>query len=365
MSNGFAILSKQIVDEALMISGDEVSQSMNGSDAYSARYDEALLFAANAHRQQFRKRAPGEPRIPYTTHLLDASSLVWIGGGDEDQAIAALLHDLVEHAYYAGIEEDIRVGFGDRVLEMVLGCSDVEPGAERKTDDWEERVASYLKHLDTADIDTLVVTWADKTSNARYLVNDLEAGRDVFALFDTNPQRTIGFYRELADLYRRRMGDTREVRYLESLIYKMRDFHKVSNFWPIYQRTSLHFGDVNVIQTSEGTVGKFPFAAPVYVLTAANPMSVALPDEENALRNSLLVTQLTRDGLQIMECVGRADDWQEPGFLLHGDVTAEQARHYGRCHGQKAIFRIDEKSISVIDCVSGFRTDAGWVIEKA
>ena len=351
--------------DLLILSGDEVSQSMNGSDAYSARYDEALLFAASAHRQQFRKQAPGEPRIPYASHLLDASTLVWIGGGDEDQAIAALLHDLVEHAYYEGIEEDIRGRFGDRVLNVVLGCSDVEPGVDRKSDDWEERAASYLQHLETAGTDTLVVTWADKTSNARSLVNDLEAGRDVFALFDPNPERTIDFYRDLADLYQRRMGDTREVRYLESLIYKMRDFYKVSKFWQIYQRTSLHFGDFHLIQTAEGTVGEFPFAAPVFVLTAANPMSVALPDEENAQRNSLLVTQLTRDGLQIMECVGRVDDWQEPGFLLHGDVTQEQARHYGRCHGQKAIFRIDEKSISVIDCVSGFRTDAGWVIEKA
>ncbi|MSZ50096.1 MAG: DUF3293 domain-containing protein [Actinobacteria bacterium] len=338
---------------------------MNSNDGYSARYDEALLFVANAHRQQFRKQAPGEPRIPYTSHLLDASSLVWIGGGDEDQAIAALLHDLVEHAYYAGMEEDIRVGFGDRVLNMVLGCSDVQPGANREPDDWEERVASYLKHLETTDTDTLVVTWADKTSNARYLVNDLEGGRDVFALFDPNPQRTINFYRDLADLYRRRMGDTREVRYLDSLIVKMQEFFDASKYWSNYLSTSLRFGDFHLSQTPEGTVGEFPFAAPVFVLTAANPMSVVLPDEENALRNSLLVTQLTRDGLQFMECVGRADDWQEAGFLLHGDVTEDQARHYGRSHGQKAIYRIDEKAISVIDCVSGFRTDAGWVIEKA
>jgi len=58
----------------------------------SARFDQALVFAADLHRDQVRKGTP----VPYMAHLLGVASLVLEDGGDEDEAIAALLHDAVE-----------------------------------------------------------------------------------------------------------------------------------------------------------------------------------------------------------------------------------------------------------------------------
>lgn len=56
------------------------------------RYFDAVQYASQAHAQQTRKGKP----TPYISHLLGASASVLEAGGDEDQAIAALLHDAVE-----------------------------------------------------------------------------------------------------------------------------------------------------------------------------------------------------------------------------------------------------------------------------
>ena len=61
----------------------------NSTPAHTERYDQALLWTAQLHRNQFRKGKP----VPYISHLIAVSGLVWEDGGTEDQAIAALLHD--------------------------------------------------------------------------------------------------------------------------------------------------------------------------------------------------------------------------------------------------------------------------------
>ena len=56
------------------------------------RFDRALLRAADLHRHQVRKAT----QVPYVSHLLAVCALALEFGADEDEAIAALLHDAVE-----------------------------------------------------------------------------------------------------------------------------------------------------------------------------------------------------------------------------------------------------------------------------
>ena len=58
----------------------------------SKAFDDALVFAADLHRQQIRKGSG----IPYIVHLMSVSSRVLSAGGSEVQAIADLLHDAAE-----------------------------------------------------------------------------------------------------------------------------------------------------------------------------------------------------------------------------------------------------------------------------
>jgi (p)ppGpp synthase/HD superfamily hydrolase len=102
------------------------------------RIAEAVDFAVRAHGAQVRKGTG----IPYVSHLLGVAGLVFEGGGDEDQVIAGLLHDVLEDT--PATEAQLEAAFGDRVARIVKECSDTltkpkPPALERKQ--------RYLEHL--------------------------------------------------------------------------------------------------------------------------------------------------------------------------------------------------------------------------
>ena len=107
------------------------------------RFSEALVLAEGLHRRQTRKGNA----IPYVAHLMAVAATVLEWGGDEDTAIAALLHDAVEDQGGDDTADLIRARFGDRVADLVLHCTDsttADPAAKRP---WLERKAAYLDRL--------------------------------------------------------------------------------------------------------------------------------------------------------------------------------------------------------------------------
>ena len=105
-------------------------------------FSSAVSLAAQAHAGQVRKGSS----IPYIAHPLGVASLVLEFGGDEEQAIAGLLHDVIEDGG-AQFREPIQRLFGDRVLAMVETCTDGVPDASGKKEPWQERKERYLAHL--------------------------------------------------------------------------------------------------------------------------------------------------------------------------------------------------------------------------
>jgi GTP pyrophosphokinase len=161
------------------------------------RYSDALAYAALVHRNQVRKGT----NIPYLSHLLAVSSLVLEHDGDEDEAIGGLLHDVVEDVGRAEVPVISR-RFGDRVLQIVLGCtdSDVLPKPP-----WRERKERYIAHLAFAAPSVLLVSCCDKLHNATAILNDLEhVGPAVFDRFTAGRDGTLWYYRMLADAFARR-----------------------------------------------------------------------------------------------------------------------------------------------------------------
>jgi len=136
-----------------------VNATQSEATRYSPAFREALDFAADLHRTQIRKATS----IPYISHLLAVCAFVWEDGGDEAEAIAALLHDAVEDQ--GGLEtlEAIRARFGDRVAGIVLACSDA---TDMPKPPWRERKQRYVNSLAHADKSVLRVTAADKLHNA-------------------------------------------------------------------------------------------------------------------------------------------------------------------------------------------------------
>jgi (p)ppGpp synthase/HD superfamily hydrolase len=158
-----------------------------------SRLQRAFRYAAKMHDGQTRKQTS----VPYLSHLMAVASLVLEAGGDEDLAIAALLHDVVEDCGGMPRLRDVRRQFGPRVARIVEGCTDtlVEPKPE-----WIER--NEVKH---ADVETRLVSASDKLHNVRTILADYRKDREaIWSRFNGRKEGTLWYYRALADEYQRR-----------------------------------------------------------------------------------------------------------------------------------------------------------------
>lgn len=159
------------------------------------RFDDALLFASELHRSQVRKGTA----VPYLSHLLSVSALVLKNGGDEDQAIAALLHDAAEDQGGRETLEEIRRRFGDRVARIVADCTDAW---SLPKPEWRQRKERYINALPGKPPDTLLVSLADKTDNARaILAGYRETGDDIWRRFKGGKEGTRWYYQSLAEIF--------------------------------------------------------------------------------------------------------------------------------------------------------------------
>lgn len=180
----------------------------------SERLDQALAYARRAHGEQVRKGT----RIPYIAHPMAVAALVLRHGGDEDQAIAALLHDVVEDCapFADGVAhaDAIDREFGARVAAIVLACTDADADVaakaaergqaspEQRREGWYARKRAYLAHLATATDDVRLVSACDKLHNAGAIRADLaRLGNAMFDRFNAGRDGTLWYYRQLANRF--------------------------------------------------------------------------------------------------------------------------------------------------------------------
>lgn len=184
------------------------------------RYAEAVAYASALHAKQARKSTT----IPYTSHLLAVSALVLEAGGDEDMAIAALLHDGPEDQGGQKTLDVIRERFGERVANIVEGCTDSFAENPEEKQPWRIRKERYLAHLAVADQDTLTVSLADKLHNARATVSDLLiTGPTTWARFNeqTSPEAILWYYRSILEIAKERSENEFLVTNLEAAVQDM------------------------------------------------------------------------------------------------------------------------------------------------
>ena len=163
------------------------------------RFTEAAEYARAHHEADVRKSTT----IPYLSHLLAVSALVIENGRSEPQAIAALLHDVVEDGGGEAALAEIADRFGSDVAAIVAGCSDTTAAVK---EDWQVRKDRYLEHLELAGPDVLLVSASDKVHNAASILADLrEHGHQTWARFNRGPQHQLWYYGALRDVFLRRL----------------------------------------------------------------------------------------------------------------------------------------------------------------
>jgi len=183
------------------------------------RFDLALQFASGLHHDQARKGGS----VPYIAHLMGVCALVLEAGGDEDQAIAALLHDSVEDQGGLATLETIRHLFGQRVAAAVESCSDSTVSDPTKKLPWRERKEKYLAHLRSANKDSLIVGAADKLHNARAVLTDYrQIGEELWSRFSVPKAEQFWYYGALVEAFRQTTAPNVLVDELERVVNELR-----------------------------------------------------------------------------------------------------------------------------------------------
>jgi len=160
------------------------------------RFTEAFLYAAEKHATQTRKRTD----VPYISHLMAVAALVLEAGGGEDEAVAALLHDVVEDCGGMPVLEEVRRRFGNRVADIVQGCTDAYTIPKPE---WKKRKLDYLDTLRRAGDDVRLVSAADKLHNIRTILADYRREGDaVWDRFSGRRDGTLWYYRAVLDVLR-------------------------------------------------------------------------------------------------------------------------------------------------------------------
>lgn len=161
----------------------------------TARFEDAFLYAAKLHAGQTRKKTGR----PYIGHLMGVCALVLQYGGDEEMAIAALLHDGPEDCGGQPVLDGIRRKYGERVAHIVAGCTDT---MENPKPLWHPRKEKYIAHVRSADADTRLVSAADKLYNVREILFDCrQHGEKVWERF-AGGRDSLWYYRALVDAFR-------------------------------------------------------------------------------------------------------------------------------------------------------------------
>ena len=184
----------------------------------------ALKYASKHHGGQTRKGGD----VPYVAHLLAVSALVLEDGGSERQAIAALLHDVVEDTDVS--RRDVRKRFGRKVERIVAACTDVDGGGSHTAKNWMRRRRRMLARLRDPSTSTSVVRVkaADSLANVRSLTADLRRqGPEVWTSFHAGAVDQLWYYRSVAVVVSVRLPGL----LADELRVAVHELERVSGWW--------------------------------------------------------------------------------------------------------------------------------------
>jgi (p)ppGpp synthase/HD superfamily hydrolase len=175
----------------------------------------AFARALELHEGQLRKGTT----IPYIAHLLAVTALVLEHGGDETEAMGALLHDAAEDQGGESVLAEFRDRFGEPVAAIVAACSDT---FERPKPPWRVRKEAHVAHMATASPSVRLVVLADKVHNIEAILADHGVlGEALWSRFNASPEETLWYYRSMLaairEAHERGVGDPRSVPLMDRL----------------------------------------------------------------------------------------------------------------------------------------------------
>lgn len=211
------------------------------------RYSSGVLTTAalGVAAEKFANIARKGGDTPYLSHLLAVSALVMEHGGSEEQAAAALLHDIIEDCDVSATElvallvkRGADQAAAERVTQMVEATTDGQASDERNKTDWLQRKQTYLGGLakKSPNHPALLVSLADKVHNAEATLAQVRGGlsaNDLYssAEFNAKAADQKWYYTNLATVFGKHLSSDVNaqplVRRLATAVEEI--FHDVAN----------------------------------------------------------------------------------------------------------------------------------------
>lgn len=167
---------------------------------HTPQIKKAIQFAARKHHGQLRIEAGP---LPYITHLFSVALLVAEDGASDDVVTAALLHDTLEDT--PTTREEIVAAFNEEVALLVEAVTEIKE-ADGNEFTWKERKINYLKNLETAPDDAVLIAVADKVDN---IESKLEAfhkeGAALLARWKQPPAEYLWYHGEVLRIAQMRL----------------------------------------------------------------------------------------------------------------------------------------------------------------
>ena len=161
---------------------------------YSKLVIKTLEYAAFHHKEEVRKGT----ETPYIVHPVEVAMILKESSLEEEIIAAGMLHDILENSDVTS--EDVRKEFGEEILRLVLGAS--EKLENREETDWQERKEHTLEFLkEEADFKVKAIACADKLSNARSMLRDLETEdpEEFWSRFNAKKECQKWYYESLVE----------------------------------------------------------------------------------------------------------------------------------------------------------------------
>jgi Guanosine polyphosphate pyrophosphohydrolases/synthetases len=158
------------------------------------RWQSGLLTTAalTVAAEKFADKARKGGDTPYLSHLLAVSALVMEHGGSEEQAAAALLHDIIEDCNVSAtelvallVERGAARTAAEHVADMVKATTDGQASDKRDDSDWLQRKQAYINGLakKSPKHPALLVSLADKVHNAEATLAQVRGGMSANDLY--------------------------------------------------------------------------------------------------------------------------------------------------------------------------------------
>ncbi len=156
--------------------------------------DQAFAFAAKKHSQQFRKGN----RALYISHPMAVASFVMECGGSEEQAAAALLHDVIEDCDVK--ESELANRFSPAIATLVSEVSEKLKGNKYT---WDERKQDYIQQVSQASNQAKLIALCDKYHNLSSFIRDIKAlGPGAWVIFSQPPDKIFWYYKEMFQVFK-------------------------------------------------------------------------------------------------------------------------------------------------------------------